>query len=110
MKLLMIVYKDNESLDVFMDKVKEENLAGFTILPSQGVGRESKKKISEFSIGNLSQLFSGDRISNATVFSVVEDDKLGRVLEVLKQELPAIHDHGGGLYIVLPIDQFGGVD
>ncbi len=110
MKLLIIVYKDNEALDIFMDKVKAENLAGFTIMPSQGVGRESKKKLGEFSIGNLSNLFSGDRISNATVFSVVEDDNLGRVLEILKEELSAIHEQGGGLYVVLPIDQFGGVD
>ncbi len=110
MKLLIIVYKDNESLDIFMDKVKEENLAGFTIMPSQGVGRTSKKKVGEFSIGNLSKLFGGDRITNATVFSVVEDDKLARVLEILKEELSAIHEHGGGLYVVLPIDQFGGVD
>lgn len=110
MKLLMIVYKDNSALDAFMDKVKTENLTGFTILPSHGVGRTSKKTISEFSIGNLSNLFSSDRTANATVLAVVEDEKLTRVIELLKEHLSAIHEKGGGLWVVLPIDQFGGVD
>jgi len=106
----MIVYKDNSALDEFMDKVKAENLTGFTILPSQGVGRTSKKTISEFSIGNLSNLFSSDRTQNATVLAVVEDEKLPRVVELIKEHLAAIHEKGGGLWVVLPIEQFGGVD
>ena len=70
----------------------------------------TKKTLGEFSIGNLTNLFSGDRISNATVFSVVEDEKLPRVIELIKEELSAIYEEGGGLYVVLPIEQYGGVD
>ena len=106
----MIVYKDNSALDEFMDKVKAEKLTGFTILPSHGVGRNSKKTVSDFSIGNLSNLFSSDRTANATVMAVVEDEKLPRVLEILKEHLSAIHEKGGGLWVVLPIEQHGGVD
>lgn len=112
MKLFLLVHKDDAALENFIRSVRAEKLAGFTVLPSTGVGRTSQKPLEEFSFKALSRLMSdgGERIKNVTVFSFIEDDKLPRLLELTRTHCTDIGKPGAGLYAILPVEAIAGLD
>jgi Ni,Fe-hydrogenase III large subunit len=114
MKLLMIVHRDDAALEAFMSAVRQEKLTGFTLARSSGVGRTSQKHIEEMRIGGFLGFLTGaeqdTRLENTTLWSVVHEERLPRVLELLKQHIPDVDQPSGGLYVVLPVESFGGVE
>ncbi|MEZ4633249.1 MAG: hypothetical protein R2880_21470 [Deinococcales bacterium] len=110
MKLLIVVHKDDVALDRFMGAARAEKLCGFTLFDSSGIGRTTENKRLEFSIGGLSDLLKGSRFSNSTLLSFVEDERLGRVLELMKHHLGDLEQPGAGLYAVLNVESFGGIE
>ncbi len=114
MKLLMIVHRDDAALEAFIGAVRQEHLAGFTLTRSGGVGRTSQKPIEEMRIGGFLGFLTGNnedtRLKNITLWSVVHDERLPRVLELLNQHIPDVDQVGGGLYVVLPVESFGGLE
>lgn len=112
MKLFLLIHKDDAALEAFFRAVRAEKLAGFTVLPSTGVGRTSEKSVEEFSFKSLARLLNddGERLKNVTVFSFVEDDKLPRVLELATSHCTDVGKPGAGLYAVLPVEMIAGLD
>ncbi|MGL4612258.1 MAG: hypothetical protein ACRCYY_21690 [Trueperaceae bacterium] len=111
MKLFLFVHKDDTALASFIKAARVEQLTGFTLLPSTGAGRTSQKPIEEFAFG-FSRLLrgEGERLKNVTLFSVIADDKLPRLIELMKQHCTDIGQPGAGLYVVLPIEAAGGLE
>jgi hypothetical protein len=115
MKILLIVHRNDEALEQFIQAVRQENLAGFTITPSRGVGRTSQRlNNAEIGIGSVLSLLAGSnegaKLENTTMWSLVQDDRLPRVLELLKMHVSDFSSQGSGLYAVLPVESFGGVE
>jgi hypothetical protein len=112
MKLFLLVHKQDAALEAFFRAVHAEKLAGFTMLPSTGVGRTSQKPLEEFGFGALFRAMrdDGEPIKNVTVLSFVSDDKLPRVLELTKLHCTDIGKPGTGLYAVLPVETIAGLE
>jgi len=110
MKLLILIHKDDTVLDAFIQAARAEQLCGFTLLDSSGVGRMSDERRLDFSVGSLSSILKGSRFSNTTLLSFIEDNRLERVVELLKQHLDDLSQPGAGLYAVLNVDSFGGIE
>jgi hypothetical protein len=112
--LLVLIHRDTAALEAFFGDVRRENLAGFTLLRSSGVGRTSDRVPLEFSSGGLLSLLTGsgesDRLENTTALSFVEDAHLPRVLELLRARITDLGQPGGGLYTVLPVESSGGLE
>lgn len=108
MKLVFIVYQDRDALDRFVRAVAKERVAGVTFLPSSGIGRHAERSADEFQFG-LGAILESRFAKHTTLFSVVADDRLARLLELMRQHMPAIEAGSEGLYAVLDVAQAGGV-
>ena len=56
-------------------------------MPSHGVRRGTDAHPVEFSVGRLLNLLQGDRLENTTVFSLVPEERLPRMLELVRTHL-----------------------
>lgn len=108
MKFVFIVYKDLNALDRFVRAVVKEGVAGVTFFPSSGIGRKVGRGTEEFQF-SLAAAFESRFATHNTLFSVVPDDRLPRLLELMHLHLPDVDQSGGGLYAVLDVAQAGGV-
>jgi hypothetical protein len=110
MKFLLIVHRDDMALSGFLEAARKEGLGGFTLMPSSGIGRARKQENFEISLGNLTRLLTGSRLDNTTIFSIVADDKLARMLELMREHLTDLDRPGGGVYVVLPVESYGSLE
>ena len=108
MKFVLIVHKDRQALDQFVHAVREEMIAGFTMMGSTGFGRKSRRSSDEFQF-SIAQVLEGRYLKNTTMFSIVPDERVERIVELIETHLPDINDPGGGLYAILPVDRVGGL-
>ncbi len=108
MKLVLVVHKNTTALEAFMHAVRKETLAGVTMVPSTGFGRSSGKSYEEFQF-SIPSVLASRYVRNTTLISVVADERVERMIELIYEHIPDIDEEGGGLYAVLPIDQAGGM-
>jgi hypothetical protein len=109
MKLLIVIHRDDAALEAFIAAARQANLAGFTVLRSQGIGRTSQRQPLEFGfMGFLTG--SESRLENSTLLSSVEDARLPEVLHLLQDHIKDFGAPGGGMYAVLPVESFGGIE
>ena len=109
MKLVLVVHKNSAALDNYVRAVREETLAGVTMIPSTGFGRVGRRAREEFHF-SVSHVLASRYVHNTTLLSIVTDEVVPRLVELIEEHVPDIHEPGGGLYAVLPIDQVGGLD
>jgi hypothetical protein len=109
MKLLVVIHRDDAALEAFMTAVRQSNLAGFTLLRSSGIGRTSQRQPLEFGFMGLLSGNEG-RLENSTVLSFVEESKLPEVQALLHSHVKDFGAPGGGMYAVLPVESFGGIE
>jgi hypothetical protein len=109
MKLLLIIHRDDAALEAFINATRQANLAGFTVLRSSGIGRTSQRQPLEFGFMGF---LTGDanRLENSTLLSFVEDTKLPEVQKLLHDHIKDFGEPGGGMYAVLPVESFGGLE
>lgn len=110
MKFLLIVHRDDMALANFLDAARANGLGGFTLMSSRGIGRARKKENLEVSIGSLAQVLMGSRLENTTVFTIVADDKLPKLLDLMHEHLNDLDRPGGGVYVVLPVESYGSLE
>jgi hypothetical protein len=108
LKLVFIVYQDPDALDRFVRAVAKEGVAGVTFFPSSGIGRKPERTAEEFQFG-FGTAFESRFAKHTTLFSIVMEERLARLLELMRLHLPEIDRPGGGLYAVLDVAQAGGV-
>lgn len=89
--------------------VRQANMAGFTLLRSSGIGRTSQRQSLEFGFMGL-LLQDSTRLENSTLLSFVEDGNLPKVLQLLTDHIKDFGAPGGGMYAVLPVESFGGIE
>ena len=109
MKLVLLVHKDAGKLDDFVQALRSESLAGVTMVPSTGFGRVGRRARQEFQF-SIAQVLASHYVHNTTLFSLVPDERLPRVIELIEEHLTDIYKPGGGFFAILPVDQTGGLD
>jgi nitrogen regulatory protein PII len=108
MKLVIVVHKDYAKIDRLIHAVQAEEVTGFTLLSSHGRGRERGDSHEEFHF-SLGHLLAGRDIQNTTVFSIVPDERVPRLRELIAEHMPDLGQPGTGIFAILPVEETGGL-
>jgi len=103
MKLLVFVLNDEEKLEQVLSAYVEADIAGATILDSEGMGRFLAYEVPLFA--GFRDFMKGNRPYNKTILSVVRDHESIETLKKLVDEIVGGLDKPGtGIMFTVPID------
>ena len=103
------MHRDDSALERFLGAVRDERLVGFTKVSSSGWGRSLTDADRDFTIGSIGRLIVGHENAGTTAFSLVPDERLERLLELMHDLLPDLDQPGQGVWAVLPVEAAGGM-
>jgi len=107
MHLLIAVVNDPEKVDEILSGYLELGITGATIINSEGMGRVLSHDIPIFA--GLQTLISRSRPQNRTIFSVVEDDKVGPAVALLQEVCGDLSAPATGIAFTFPLDRVVGL-
>ncbi len=107
MKLVMIFLNKIEYLDDLMAAFLEIGVTGATILSSIGMGRIISDHIPIFA--GLQDAFAGSSPANNTIVTVVNEDLVGKIADVIQDVCGDFNKPGSGIIISLPIESIYGL-
>ena len=102
MKLIMFILNQEEHLEEVLEAFVELGINGATILDSIGMGRILAHDIPIFA--GFQNLLHDTRPGNKTIFSVVPEKKVERIIQAVEQIIGSLDEPGNGLFISLPVD------
>lgn len=107
MQLLLFVLNKEEHLEEILEVFLELNLTGATILDSIGMGRILAHDIPIFA--GFRNLMHESRPGNKTIFTVIPDEKIPRVIQGIEQICGSLEEPGTGVLITLPVSNVKGL-
>ena len=107
MQLLIAVVNDPEKVDEILSGYVEIGITGATIINSEGMGRVLSHDIPIFA--GLQTLITRSRPQNRTIFSVVQDEKVGPALELLQEVCGDLASPATGIAFTLSLDRVVGL-
>lgn len=102
MKLIIFILNQEERLEEVLEAFVELGINGATILDSIGMGRILAHDIPIFA--GFQNLLHDTRPGNKTIFSVVPENKVERIIQAVEQIIGSLDESGNGLFISLPVD------
>ncbi len=108
MKLVMIFLNKIEYLDDLMAAFLEIGVTGATVLSSIGMGRIISHHIPIFA--GLQDAFAGSSPANKTIVTVVNEDMVQKIADVVSDVCGDFTKAGSGIMISLPIDKIYGIN
>ncbi|MCG6957880.1 MAG: P-II family nitrogen regulator [Gemmatimonadetes bacterium] len=106
-RLLVAVINDPEKLDEVLSGFVELGVTGATIINSEGMGRVLSHDIPIFA--GLQTLISRSRPQNRMLFSVLPEDHVEPVLELLQDVCGNLESPATGIAFVLPVEHVVGL-
>ena len=106
MKLVVIFLNKLEQLEDLLSAFIEIGVSGATVVNSVGMGHIVTENIPIFA--GLRQAFAGTSPSNRTIFSVVEDEKVEDIANVLEDVCGSFDEPGAGVMVAVEIAQVYG--
>jgi nitrogen regulatory protein P-II 1 len=111
MQFLLIVLNKVELLDTLLEQFVEHGVDGATILNSKGMVRELAAHNEDYPIfGPLRFLIDLDRQESKTIFTVVRDEKVEEIKEVVRQVIGDLSLPDTAVMFTLPVLSVEGVD
>lgn len=107
MKLIIIFLNKSEYLEDLMSAFLEIGVTGATVLSSIGMGRIISHHIPIFA--GLQDAFAGSSPANKTIISVVNEEMVEKMAEVLQDVCGDFNEPGSGIMISLPIEKTFGL-
>lgn len=107
MRLLVAVVHDPEKLDEILSGFVEIGITGATVLSSEGMGSLLSQDIPIFA--GLQTLVSGSRPQNRVILSVISQDKVRPVVDLLKDVSGDLDKPATGIAFTLPVDEVFGL-
>jgi nitrogen regulatory protein P-II 1 len=107
MRLLVAVVHDPEKLDEILSGFIEIGITGATVLNSEGMGSVLSHDIPIFA--GLQTLVSGSRPQNRLILSVISEDKVEPVIELLRDASGDLDKPATGIAFTLPVDAVFGL-
>lgn len=102
MKLVVIFLNEVEYLEDLLSAFLEIGISGATVVNSVGMGRIISHNIPIFA--GLRDVFPGSSPSNKTIFTVVKDEMVERIVEVIRDVCGGFDTPGTGIMISLSLD------
>jgi nitrogen regulatory protein P-II 1 len=107
MKLLVIILNREEYLEDVLEAFLELDVRGATIIDSVGMGRILTHDIPIFA--GLRSVLSAERPFNKTIFTVVEEGKVPKIVDAVEQICGSLNQPGTGILFSLPVDYVKGL-
>lgn len=107
MKLAILVLNKEELLESLLEGYIEIGISGSTIVDSIGMGHILSSEVPIFA--GLRFMFAGSRPYNKTVLSVIKDEKLEPLKELVQQILGPLDESGNGILLVINVDEVVGL-
>lgn len=101
MNAVVIVLNRPEYLEDVLGAFLEIGVTGATVVNSVGMGRILSHDVPIFA--GLRSAFPGANPGNKTVFTVVSDELVDDVLEVVDDVCGSFHEPGSGFAFVVPV-------
>lgn len=106
-RLLVIVINDRELLDEILTGFVELGVTGATIINTEGMGRILSDVIPVFA--GLQAAVGTARPENVTILSIVTEDRVDAVLDLVKQVCGDLEAPATGIAFVLPVERVVGL-
>ncbi len=107
MQLLLFVLNKEEHLEEVLEVFIELDITGATIIDSIGMGRILATEIPIFA--GFRNLMQESRPGNKTIFTVIPDNKIPRVIQGIEQICGSLDEPGSGILITLPVNKVKGI-
>ena len=107
MRLLVAVVHDPERLDEILSGFLELGITGATVLSSEGMGSVLSHDIPIFA--GLQTLVSGSRPQNRLILSVISEDTVEPVIELLEDVSGRLDEPATGIAFTLSVDAVFGL-
>jgi nitrogen regulatory protein P-II 1 len=111
MKMILFVLNDPTKLLDLLDAWKEAGVSGATVLSSTGMGRINQSKTLRDDLPlmpSLRDFFAQSEELSRTIFSIIRDDLVGRIVKVTEEIVGDLGKPGNGILIVLSADSVHG--
>ena len=112
MKLILFVLQDAEKLLDLLAAWKEVGVSGATVLFSTGMGRLhlSAPLLDDLPLmPSLNDFYVHDETLSRTVFTIVRDELVEKIIIVTEQIAGDLNKPGSGILVVLPTDGVHGL-
>ena len=107
MQLLIFVLNKEEFLEEVLEAFIELGISGATIIDSIGMGRILAHDIPIFA--GFRNLMQESRSGNKTILTVIEENKIERVIKAIEQILGPFDSPGTGILFTLPVANMYGI-
>jgi nitrogen regulatory protein P-II 1 len=106
-QLLIFILNKEEFLEEILEAFIELDISGATIIDSIGMGRILAHDIPIFA--GFRNLMQESRAGNKTIFTVVDEQKIERVVSAIEQIIGPLTAPGTGVIITLPVGSLYGI-
>lgn len=107
MKLSVLVLNKEEYLETLLEGYIEIGISGATIIDSIGMGHILSSEVPIFA--GLRFMFSGSRPYNKTILSVVNEEKVEALKDVIKKILGPLEESGKGILFFIDLCEVEGL-
>jgi nitrogen regulatory protein P-II 1 len=107
MQLLIFILNKEEFLEEVLEAFVELGISGATIIDSIGMGRILAHDIPIFA--GFRNLMQESRAGNKTIFTVVDENNIDRIVKAIEQIIGPMDSPGTGILMTLPVDRMYGI-
>ena len=107
MHLLILVLNKEEHLEEVLEVFLELDIHGATIIDSIGMGRILAHDIPIFA--GFRNLMQESRPGNKTIFTVIDENKIPRIVQGIEQICGSLDEPGAGILVTIPVGIAKGV-
>ncbi len=107
MTLSILILNKEEFLETLLEGYIEIGISGATIIDSIGMGHILSSEVPIFA--GLRFMFAGSRPYNKTIISVITEDKISPLKEVINKILGPLEESGKGILFFIHLDDVVGL-
>ncbi len=107
MKLAILVLNKEELLEDFLEGLIEIGISGATIIDTIGMGHILASDVPIFA--GLRFMFAGARPYNKTILSIIKEDKVEPLKELVEKTLGSLEESGSGILFFINIEEVIGL-
>lgn len=107
MKLAILILNQEEHLESLLEGYVEIGITGATIIDSIGMGHILSSEIPIFA--GLKFMFAGARPYNKTILSIIEEEKIEPLKELIENIVGPLEEKGWGILFFIDVSEVIGL-
>ncbi len=108
MKLLVLVLNRPDKLNTLLHELNDHEIRGATILESTGMAHTLMSD-DDHLFGSWRRFLDPNRKESKTIYMVLEDDKILKVIDIIESVIGALDKPDAGIVFTVPVDFVKGI-